>query len=71
MLNNANPGHCGHCGGLMVLDRDDPGERICTNCGRSTFRPSDEILKEQPRRQFGPILAARQKKKEAHHANLT
>ena len=39
MLNNATPGHCGQCGGLMVLDPYDPDERVCSSCGRSTFKP--------------------------------
>ena len=32
-------GHCGQCGGLMVLDTYDPDERVCSSCGRSTFKP--------------------------------
>ena len=64
--------NCPHClTGWMAVDPWDTANKTCTSCGRGTFRPSDEILKEQPRRQFGPILAARPKKREAHHANPT
>ena len=30
---------CGHCGGLMVVDTYDVGERVCSACGRGTFKP--------------------------------
>ena len=36
----ADTPQCQRCGGLMVPDRYDPGERSCSSCGRSTFVPN-------------------------------
>ena len=38
------PRDCGHCGGLLLLDADDPGHSKCSECCRSSYRPASEVL---------------------------
>ena len=42
------PKDCGHCTGLLLPSSDDPGERVCTECSRSTFTPTAAIVEERP-----------------------
>ena len=43
------PRDCGHCGGLLLLDADDPGHSKCSECCRSTYRPVDTLALEPDR----------------------
>ena len=45
---------CPHCSGLMVADRDDLGEYICTNCSRSTFVANPAPYKARNWERRGP-----------------
>ena len=46
------PRTCEHCSGLLVVD--GYGDRLCSECGRSTFTPSAEVLADVAKRRRTP-----------------